>query len=381
MAIAKPMPPARKKVKGAKVTADTRRIARKTTISSENRAKQQFSIQDWLTKLFFTTQEQQSLLEDMATLVDDGVPANKAVEVIAQIETGSKKAVMESMKTTIAQGKPIADGMRGWFSQSTVELVRAGEQGGTLSKNIRAAAEALGAKSETFTSLASSLTYPLVVIIAGCCVLIYLNHSVFVQFASIKPIAQWPENGQKLVGLANFLQNWWWMVLLLIGSAIASVTYLLTNLVGESRKLLDSIPGVSIYRQLTAARFMETMGLLISNGIVFKQSLKILQNRANPYLAWHLMMMEFRLGRGRSNIAEVLDTGLVSTEDVLRLRAIADAKGFEHALIRLGKFSAAEGAKTVRTLGKILGGVFLAIAALFAAFMVTGLYSVGSSLS
>ncbi len=334
-----------------------------------------------LNRLLFTTAEQQALLEDIATLVEDGVPANKAIEVIAKIEKGTKKYVLERMEDKIAQGKAIADGMTGWFSQATVELIRSGEQGGTLAKNIRVAAEALGSKSDTFASLAASLTYPLVVIIAGCAVLIYLNHSVFKQFASIKPIAQWPTQGQQLVGIANFLQDWWWLVIVAIIMIIIGMTYMLSNLVGETRKTIDAIPGLGIYRQLAAARFMETLGLLISNGVVFKQALKILQHKANPYLSWHLMMMEFKLGRGRSNIADVLDTGLVANEDVMRLRAIAEAKGFEHALIRLGKFAGDEGAKTVRKIGKIGGGVLLAIAAMFAGFMVMGLYSVGSSLS
>jgi len=156
---------------------------------------------------------------------------------------------------------------------------------------------------------------------------------------------------------------------------------MLHNTVGESRKIIDSIPGFKLYKQIAAARLMETLGLLISNGVVFKQSLKILQHKASPYLSWHLVNMEFRLGRGRSNIADVLDTGLVSHEDILRLRAIADAKGFEHALIRLGKFAGENAVKKVRKLGKILGGVFLAVAAMFAGMMVMGIYSVGQALS
>lgn len=373
MGITKKVVPGAKKLTRSKVNPKAaNKHAKKPT---EN------AVQVWFNKLLFTTTEQQALLEDLATLVEDGVPANKAIEVIAAIEKGSKKFVVDAMIDTISQGRPIADGMMGWFSQATIELVRAGEQGGTLANNIRVAAEALGTKSETLSSLASSLTYPLIVIIAGCGVLIYMKSSVFAQFATIKPVSQWPEQGQQLMALASFLENWWWLVVVVILAVIVGLAYILHNAVGETRKVIDSFPGFKLYRQIAAARFMETLGLLISNGVVFKQSLKILQHKASPYLGWHLLNMEFRLGRGRSNIADVLDTGLVSYDDVLRLRAIADSKGFEHALIRLGKFAGDSAAKKVRKLGKLLGGVFLAIAAMFAGMMVTGIYSVGQSLS
>ena len=354
------------------------KLSPRTALKKE---KKSFSFSEWFERLTFSTAEQQAFLEDLATLVDDGVPANKAVEVIGRVEKGPKRKVADYIGSKIAQGRSIAEGMIPWFSPAVVELVRAGEQGGTLGANIRMSAESMGKKSDTFASLASSMTYPLVVLIAGCSVLVYMNHSVFPQFASIKPIAQWPSNGQNLVAMANFIQNWWYLILIVLVGLTVLITFTVKNVVGETRAVLDSIFGFTIYRQLTAARFMETLGLLIANGVVFKQALKILQQQASPYLNWHLMMMELKLGRGRGNIAEVLDTGLVNAEDIVRLKAIADAKGFEHALVRLGKAAGEAGIKTVRKLGKIAGGLFLALAGMFAGYMVMGLYSVGSSLS
>lgn len=340
-----------------------------------------FDFGRFIEKITFATGEQQAFLEDLATLVDDGVPANKAVEVIGRVEKGSKRNVADHISLKVAQGRNIADGMEGWFAPAVIELIRAGEQGGTLGQNIRMAAESMGKKSDTFSSLASSLTYPLVVLIAGCSVLVYMNHSVFPQFATIKPLSEWPSNGQNLVMLANFLQNWWYLIIGVTVGLIIAISLTVKNVVGDTRTMLDKIFGFTIYRQLSAARFMETLGLLIANGVVFKQALKILEQQASPYLSWHLMMMEIKLGRGRGNIAEVLDTGLISDEDIVRLKAIADAKGFEHALIRLGKAAGERGVQTVRKLGRIMGGVFLALAGMFAGYMVMGLYSVGSSLS
>ncbi len=334
-----------------------------------------------LDRMQFDGAEQQAFLEDLATLVEDGVPANKAVDVILKVEIGVKLKVAKSMMNKIAQGRPIADGMVGWFPAYVVELIRAGETSGTLTQNIRGAAESLGQKSDTIASLLSSLTYPLVVIISGCGVAVYMNHSIFKQFMAIKPLEQWPENGQQLVHFANFLQDWWVVLVVSIIAIGVMIGRIMSNYIGTLRPALDAIFGFTIYRELKAARFMETMGLLISNGVVFKQALKILHYQANPYLAFHLMLMERKLARGRSNIADVFATGMVDPNDVVRLRAIADAKGFEHALIRLGKQSAERSVKTIKKFGRLMGGVLLAVAAGLAGFMIMGIYSVGSSLS
>ena len=61
-----------------------------------------------------------------------------------------------------------------------------------------------------------------------------------------------------------------------------------------------------------------------------------MQYQANPYVNSHLVMMEHLLSMGKTNIADVLETGLISESDLMRLRVMAEVKGFEHGLIRMG---------------------------------------------
>ena len=149
------------------------------------------------------------------------------------------------------------------------------------------------------------------------------------------------------------------------------------NYIGEYRKLLDKVPPFSIYRTLSAARFMDNLGLLIINGVVFKNALKIMKKNATPYVLTHVINMEYLLGTGKDNIADVLDTGLISKNDILRLRVIAEAKGFEHGLIRLGAYAAEKGANTIKLTAKIAGFSILALGGGMIMFMVLAIYSVG----
>lgn len=328
--------------------------------------------------LQFTQKHQQAFLEDVSTLIEDGVPANQAVQTVAQMATGSIKTVANNILQKISEGKPIADGMQGWFPQPVVEIIRAGEEGGTLAENLAAAARALAQKSKGLTAIVNSIVYPIAVIVMGLVVSVFVKHSVFANFAAIKPVNQWPTNGQVLYQVATFVESWWWLVLIIIVAFFVMLGRLLQELTGEPRRLMDSLPILYLYRSVTAARFMETLGLLLSNGIILKRALTIMRYKASHYLAWHIFMMEMRLSGGRENIAEVLDTGLISKGDILRLRVIAKGKGFEHALVRLGQLSADQTTKNIELTGKIIGYVLLGIGALWAAFMVFAIYNVGS---
>lgn len=327
---------------------------------------------------FFTRSQQQVFLEDLSTLVEDGVPANQAVQTIAGIAHGPVKLVANNILVKIAEGKMLADGMQGWFSQPIVEIIRAGEEGGTLAENMVAAARSLSQQVTGFSSIISSILYPLTVLIMGLVVAVFVKHSVFVNFATIKPASEWPANGQTLLAVATFFENWWWLVIILIIAFFALMVRLMSELTGPTRKTMDNIPIFSLYRDLTAAQFMEVLGLLITNGIILKRALVIIRAKANHYLAWHIYQMELRLSGGRDNIAEVIDTGLINQADILRLRVIAQGKGFEHALIRLGRLSADRAAKNIERVGRLVGFALLGLGAGWAAFMVFAIYGVGS---
>ncbi len=329
----------------------------------------------------YSAKEQQSFLEDTYTLIEDGVPANRAIEAVSNISKGRNSEVASIIMGKIAEGKAIAEGMVGWFPTHILELIRAGESGGTLGQTMRSAAESLGKKNESVGAILNAMTYPAVVIILGLVVLVYINGSVFNQFKMIKPVSQWPQIGKNMVILADFLTGWWWIALLIIGLMTYGLRKVLREYVGEFRQYIDVVPLLILYKQTTAARFMETMGLLISNGVVFKEALRLLHHKASPYLAHHLLLMEQKLGTGKSNIAEVLDTGMLNTADIVRLQVTAASKGFEDALVRLGKRASDAAVKTVSTASKIMGGILLALGASLAGFMVLAIYSVGSVLS
>ncbi|MCD6045134.1 MAG: tcpE [Gammaproteobacteria bacterium] len=349
-------------------------------------AKEEFSKKDSkdskLDYMLFRGGDQQSFLEDLATLVEDGVPANKAIDVLESVLEGSAKKAAKSIRRSLAQGQSFSDGMVGWFPHYVVELVRIGEQGGTMVHNIRVAAEALGQRSAVVSTLFSELTYPLVVLSFACGIVMSFNSKggILEQFAVIKPVSIWPTSGQVLYNLAQFLTDDWWLIVLGIIGFIIGLNIVLKTYIGPGRDTIDKLPLLSLYRKLAAGSFMETLGLLVLNGVVFKQALTLISSQASTYLRFHMRLMERRLGKGEGNIADVLDTGLIDRVNIIRLRAIAEAKGFEHALVRQGKQATLNSMAMLNKVAKLLGSLILALGAGVAGLMVMGTYAISQVL-
>lgn len=328
----------------------------------------------------FGNKRQLAFLEDLYLLINDGIPANRAIDMMAQISTGLTHEVALSISQKIAEGSQLAEGMRDWFSPNVVEIIRVGESGGALAETMQSAIKALSQRGVAIGSFVAALAYPLVVIVMACIVVVYLDTSVFVQFRAVKPYDQWPPAGQRLVALSAIIRHWWWLSIVIIAAVSFAFSRFLTNYIGALRPMLDEYPPFSLYRQLVAARFLETLGLLVANGVVFKSALRVMQYQANPYLSSHLVMMEHLLSTGRSNIADVLSTGLIDRNDLVRLKVMAEVKGFEHGLVRMGVKGAEQATATLKLIAKILGGIFLVLGGTLIIMVMQGVYFTGMSM-
>lgn len=333
-----------------------------------------------LKRFQFGKKAQLAFLEDFYLLVNDGIPANRAIEMMAQATTGITRDVALTIAQKISEGQLLADGMRDWFAVSIVEIIRAGEEGGALTETLRSAIKTLGQQSGATGAVVSAVTYPLLVITMACAIIVYLNNGVFMEFQTIKPMDQWPEAGRDLVTLAQLIQYWWWLVIAAVIAIMLLFRRLMSHYVGELRPLLDKFPPFNLYRRFAAARLMETLGLLVANGVVFKNAIKVMQYQATPYIASHLMMMEHLMAMGRGNIADVLSTGLIDEKSILRLRVMAEVKGFEHGLVRMGVLGGEQSLKTLAFVAKLLGGGLLLLGGVMIIIIIRGIYLTGMAM-
>jgi type II secretory pathway component PulF len=328
----------------------------------------------------FSNKKQLAFLEDFYLLINDGIPANRAIEMMGEVSIGLNKDVATSLSRKIGEGQPLAEGMSEWFSPNVIEIIRVGEAGGALAQTVKSAIDMLSRQGVAAGAMVGAMAYPLVVIVMACGLIIYLNGSVFEQFKLMKPVEQWPSAGQTLVWLGVVIKYWWWAVIVGIILTGIIIKQVMAKYTGEFRAVLDRYPPFTLYRKLVAARVLETLGLLVANGVVFKAAIGVMQAQASPYMLMHLSRMEHLLSMGKTNIADVLDTGLIDDASLMRLRVMAEVKGFEHGLIRMGVRGAEDATHAMKTIAKVIGGLLLMIGGYLILTIIQGIFSTGMAM-
>ena len=328
-------------------------------------------------RLQFGAKAQLLFLEDFYSLIVDGIPPNKAIAILLRSSDGVRHKVAASIADSIATGKPLAYGMKDWFIFNVVEMIRIGESGGVLAETVKSAMSLMSARGSMFASVIKSVMYPLVILMAGAIMLVYLKNKVFSEFMTIKPFDTWPSAGKNLVFIATFIESWWWFVLLVFIVSCMAIKIALQNYSGELRDRLDYFFPFNMYKRFVAAQLLETLGLLVTNGMVFKEALLIISQRVSPYLRMHLGRMEQLMSKGQGNIADVMNTGLIAEQDLIRMRILAEVKGFEQGLAALGAKGTAQASDVIKAMARIVAGILLAVGGFLIMLAINGIYQTG----
>src|SRR3989338_5098871 len=178
----------------------------------------------------FGPKKQESMLEDLANLLEDGVTVNVALNLmIGFAHSDLEIEVIRQMQLKMAEGESFVLGLQGWCQDNLIEIIRAGEEGGTLVEAIRMAVTTVQQQNEVIGAILQGMTYPSVMFVAGLIMLVYIASTVFPNFIAIKPVEQWPAAGQTAIGLAFFVRDFWWAMVLGLVGIFFVLNYIIQN--------------------------------------------------------------------------------------------------------------------------------------------------------
>lgn len=162
----------------------------------------------------------------MATMIKAGVPLLTAFEIIGEgFENPSMRKLVDDIKQEVAAGNSFAASLRKkpqYFDDLYCNLVDAGEQAGALETLLDRVAtykektEALKAK------IKKAMNYPIAVILVALIVSAILLIKVVPQFEQVFSGfgAELPAFTLMVIGLSEFLQQWWFLIILGMGASI-----------------------------------------------------------------------------------------------------------------------------------------------------------------
>lgn len=331
------------------------------------------------------TQKDIALLTgELATLLESGLPLDKSLQVLMDLTEDNERLskLVARVLDKVKGGASLASALEqqaGIFSKFYLNMIRAGEAGGGLDEVLTRMADYLERSQELKDTVSTALIYPAILLVMSLASLFVMLTFVVPQFSEMFASAgkALPVSTQIVVGLANWLQSYWWAILLTVGAASSYMKFQLADPVRkkiwDGRFLKLPLAGTIITNKETA-NISRTLGTLLGNGVSILAALAIVRETVdNLVLAAAIADAEEQLKQGK-HLSDALvekqlfpkmamqmikmgeETGRLE-EMLLRVAAIYD-KQLRVAISRL--LAVLEPALII-TLGLMIAGIIVSI--------------------
>lgn len=233
------------------------------------------------------TDELVMLTKNLGSMLIAGLPLSRALSVIERQSTNLKlKGIMKDVADQIQQGKAFNEALATYpkvFNDLYVSMVRAGEEGGTLSEALHTLGTQMERSSSLKKKIKGAMMYPSIVIIImmviGVLMMIYVMPSITATFVDLG--VDLPTTTKVLIGTSNFMVEHTILVLIGMFGGIAGFIYSLKTRTGKLifHWLIIRLPVIGVMvRETNAARTARTLSSLLKSGVDVILSLQITED-------------------------------------------------------------------------------------------------------
>lgn len=213
----------------------------------------------------------------MATMMKAGVPLLQSFDIISEgFDNPNMRKLVDEVKQEVAAGNSFAASLRKkpqYFDELYCNLVESGEQAGAL-ENLLDRIATYKEKTEALKAkIKKAMNYPIAVVVVAIIVSAILLIKVVPQFEEVFANfgAELPAFTLLVIGISQFLQEWWFIFLL----GIFAAAFSFREAMKRSQKLRDSVDrgvlklpivGDILYKS-AVARFARTLSTTFAAGV------------------------------------------------------------------------------------------------------------------
>ena len=237
-----------------------------------------------------TSKDKVNFTRQLATLIEAGLPLSQSLHTISeQIDNPKMRRVVDDIIASIESGRPLGDSFAKHpdvFDRVYIALVRAGELSGTLDKALKRIADQQEKDAELMRKVKGALYYPAIVMIVIVAVVVFMVVTIVPQVEKLYAGLgqQLPALTAALIWLSNFLVDFWWLTIIVMGILVYFfIQYLKTDSgIRVSDNLKLNAPLVKdLMRKLYMARFTRTGQTLLATGVPMLDMLSITAEAVN----------------------------------------------------------------------------------------------------
>jgi general secretion pathway protein F len=225
--------------------------------------------------------------QQLATLLGAGQPLDRALTILLELpEDEAARRTINDVRDAVRGGTALSTALErqhGTFGKLYVNMVRAGEAGGSLHETLQRLADYLERSRALRGRVINALIYPAILLVMVGLSLLFLLGYVVPQFAAMYDSldAELPLFSRLVLGLGLFVRDWWIVLVALPALGVWWFDRKRRDPAFRDRFdewLLRQKFAGTLVAKLETARLARTLGTLLKNGVPLLTALGIGKN-------------------------------------------------------------------------------------------------------
>jgi len=278
------------------------------------------------------------VLTQISLMYKAGVTIVDAIKFThSEMNPGEMRMALEDVGQSVENGTEIHKAMEYYphlFNEMVINMIAGGEKTGRLDKSFDYLIKHNEWMDEVMTKIKKASIQPIILVAAAVAFVVVGFIFVIPVFAKllITMHTDLPFISRMLIGVSDFVQSFGWLVALIVGGSIFTVTYLKKTSADFRYKydlFMLKIPVVGPANEMMAtSKFLHNLKALDSAGITLLESLELSANAAgNNVIKTAVMNCHERVLAGESTLAEAFKKEGLFQPSVRKLIAIGEEAG------------------------------------------------------
>lgn len=307
----------------------------------------------------------------LAVMIEAKVPLVSALKSISEQSPNPYFArIMRQILADVDEGKSLSESLKRHpkvFTELYINMVQAGEISGNLQKSLEDLAENIEKNYILTQKIKGVMYYPSFILGA-----FFIVGFIMITFVIPKLVgfireydAKLPLTTKILIAVGDFMQVWWWAVILAVAAAIAGLVYYVRT--DDGKKEFDviklKIPILKkVFLYIYLARFAENLSTLVKSGLPIITSLRITgQVIGNSVLEYEVLEAAEKV-KGGGTINEVLRSKSNFPPMMVQMVRVGEETGkLESTLSAMAKFYGREADQIVSNLSSIIEPILIVV--------------------
>lgn len=319
----------------------------------------------------------------LSTLINARVPIVQSLKILqAQVSSKKLQNIIADVTVKVENGDSLSLALTAYpkvFSGLYINLVKAGELSGTLDDSLGYLANQLEKDYDLRGKVIGALTYPAFIvatlIVVGFLMFIYVLPPLIAVLKESSVAL--PITTRILIASTNFMQHFWWLVLIILIGLVVGFRFYTKSLGGkyvvDYLKIKLPVFG-SLFVKIYMARFSRNLSTLVAGGIPIVKALDAVAEIVGNQVYHDIILEASQQVRSGKSIAQTLLDHPEFPAVVSQMTQIGETTGkLQEILDKLASFYEKEVEGVLRTLTTLIEPMIMVLLGLAVAIMVAGI--------